>query len=46
VDKNPELAARYGVSSIPVFLVFKQGKIVAQHLGITAEATLREQLAE
>jgi thioredoxin 1 len=45
VDKNPALAARYGVSSIPVFLVFKQGKIVAQHLGITPEATLREELA-
>jgi thioredoxin 1 len=46
VDKNPTLAARYGVSSIPVFLVFKQGKIVAQHLGITPEATLREELAQ
>jgi thioredoxin 1 len=45
VDKNPALAARYGVSSIPVFLVFKQGRIVAQHLGITPEATLREELS-
>jgi len=35
VDKNQPLAARYGVSSIPVFLIFKDGKIAAQHVGIT-----------
>jgi len=29
VDKNQALAARYGVSSIPVFLILKGGQIVA-----------------
>jgi thioredoxin 1 len=44
VDKNQDLAARYGVSSIPVFLILKHGQIAAQHLGITSEATLRSEL--
>jgi thioredoxin 1 len=44
VDKNQALAARYGVSSIPVFLILKGGQIVAQHLGITPEAKLRAEL--
>jgi thioredoxin 1 len=46
VDKNLELAAHYGVSSIPVFLIFKGGKIVANHLGVTSEATLRAELEQ
>ena len=44
VDKNQPLAAHYGVSSIPVFLIFHGGKIVYQHLGITPEATLRTEM--
>jgi thioredoxin len=44
VDKNQKLAAHYGVSSIPVFLILKDGQIVAHHLGVTAESTLRSEL--
>src|SRR6266550_2672568 len=44
VDSNPRLAAKYDVSSIPALMIFKSGKIVAQHLGITPEATLRAEL--
>lgn len=33
VDDNPGLAARFNVRSIPMFLVFKGGQIVAQHVG-------------
>jgi len=44
VDKNQQLAARYGASSIPLFLILNHGQIVAQHLGITPEATLRAEL--
>src|SRR2546425_13004166 len=44
VDTNQELAARYDVSSIPALLIFKDGKIAAQHVGVTAEATLRAEL--
>jgi thioredoxin 1 len=46
VDTNPKLAARYGVSSIPALFVFKDGRIAAQHLGVTPEATLRRELEQ
>ena len=44
VDTNQELAAHYGISSIPALLVFKDGQIVAQHVGVTPEATLRAEM--
>jgi thioredoxin 1 len=44
VDKNPKLAARYNISSIPALYIFKGGKIVAQHLGVTSEQVLRGDL--
>ena len=44
VDTNQELAARYQVQSIPTFLVFKGGQLVARHVGVTPEATLRGDL--
>jgi len=33
VDENPNLAAQFNVRSIPMFLVFKGGQVVAQHVG-------------
>ena len=33
VDDNQQLAANFRVSSIPMFLVFKGGQVVGQHLG-------------
>jgi thioredoxin 1 len=44
VDKNQELAARYGASSIPLLLIFKDGQIAGRHMGVTPEATLRAEL--
>jgi len=44
VDTNQPLAARYDVSSIPALLIFKGGRIVARHVGVTPEATLRAEL--
>jgi thioredoxin 1 len=44
VDTNQELAARYEVSSIPALLIFKNGKAVARHVGVTPEATLRAEM--
>ena len=31
---NQQLAANYRVQSIPMFLVFKGGQVIAQHVGI------------
>jgi thioredoxin 1 len=44
VDTNQELAARYNISSIPALMIFKDGQIVAQHVGVVPEATLRAEL--
>lgn len=44
VDTNQELAAHYGISSIPAILIFKGGKVAAQHVGVTPQATLRAEL--
>ena len=33
IDAHPELAARYGVQSIPTVLVFKNGEMVAREVG-------------
>ena len=44
VDTNPKLAARFRVESIPALLVFKDGREVARHLGVTSEAVLRGEL--
>src|SRR5438105_11484498 len=44
VDTNQPLATRYGISSIPALLIFKEGKVVARHVGVTPEQTLRAEL--
>lgn len=35
VDSNPELAAQFGVQSIPTLLVIRDGKLVKQFVGVT-----------
>lgn len=40
VDASGELAARYGVRSIPTLAVFKGGQIVEQVVGVTPEEDL------
>lgn len=45
MDVNQPLAARYNISSIPVLLIFKGGKVAKQHVGVVPEATLRAEMA-
>jgi thioredoxin 1 len=44
VDTNQQLATHYGISSIPALLIFKDGRIVARHVGVTPEAALRAEM--
>ena len=37
VDKDPQLAIRYQVSSIPLLLVFRDGQVVNQSLGVRSK---------
>jgi thioredoxin 1 len=41
VDQSPETAARYGITSIPTLLVFREGQVVAQRVGALPREELR-----
>ena len=42
VDANQEIAARYDVRGVPMFLAFRDGKVVAQQLGAAPRAKLED----
>jgi thioredoxin 1 len=44
-ESNPQLAAKFGVSAIPLLLVFRNGQVARRFEGVTDEATLRAALA-
>ena len=41
IDANPEVAANYGVMSIPALMLFKDGKKVDMTLGTRSKAQLK-----
>lgn len=45
-DTSPELAARYGVRSVPTLVVLRGGEVAARHVGTMPEAALRRFLAD
>lgn len=45
VDASPELAARYGVRSVPTLVVLKGGEVAARQVGTISEVALRKLLA-
>ncbi|GEA15110.1 MAG: thioredoxin 1 [Moorella sp. (in: firmicutes)] len=44
VDENQELAARYGIMSIPTLVIFKDGQEVGRVIGYMPKEKLKEQL--
>lgn len=46
VDNAPEIASRYGVSSIPTLLFIKNGNVVEQHVGMLAKKALDSKIAQ
>lgn len=44
VDQSPQLAARYGVDSIPNLKVFQNGEVVNEHVGLARKADLKRML--
>ncbi|MDY6830467.1 MAG: thioredoxin [Thermodesulfobacteriota bacterium] len=44
VDENPATASRYGVSSIPSLLFFKQGRVVQTLVGAVPESRIEERI--
>jgi thioredoxin 1 len=45
VDEQPELAMRFGITSIPTLLVFSRGQVRQRFIGMQSAATLRTALA-
>ena len=45
VDKNSELASQYNVRAIPTLLIFKDGLVKEQVVGMTSKASLLQKLA-
>jgi thioredoxin 1 len=45
VDDNGELAAQFGVRAIPTLLLFKNGAVVEQFVGMMDKASLKAKLA-
>lgn len=46
IDENVPLAARYGIMSIPLVAVFKNGEMSAKSLGYTSKSEMKEFLTE
>jgi len=41
-DKNPSISNSYGVTGIPTIILFKDGKMVAKHVGAAPLAGLKK----
>ena len=46
VDEENDLASQYGIMSIPTLLVFKNGEMVEQSVGVKGESQLKAMLTE
>jgi len=44
VDENPQMAQKYGVMSIPTLLIFKDGRVVEQFVGVQPKEVLKQVL--
>lgn len=46
IENDPDLAKKFGISSIPTLLWFKNGKLVKKNIGLQREEKMKESLAE
>jgi thioredoxin 1 len=46
VDENPLIIAKYGILSIPTFIIFKEGKVLDETAGAMSMAALEAKIAE
>ena len=45
VDEVPEIAAQFGIASIPTLIVFRDGQAVAKKVGVQPKVTIEAMLA-
>jgi len=46
IDDSPNIAAGYGVSSIPTLMIFKNGQVVERFVGVQPKKRLQEALEQ
>ncbi|MFO7871910.1 MAG: thioredoxin [Kiritimatiellia bacterium] len=46
VDENQQIAAQFGIRSIPTLLVFKDGAVKDQMVGALGKAAIKEKLSQ
>lgn len=44
IEKEPDLAQKYSVLSIPTFMIFKKGKVVSSFMGAQAKEKIIEEI--
>lgn len=44
IDDSPAVTQKYGVRGVPTVMVFKNGQVVGQHVGLTNKETLVKML--
>ena len=42
VDENPKTAAKYGIQSIPTFMIFKNGQMASRQIGALPKQKLED----
>lgn len=42
VDENPSVPTRYGIRAVPTFILFKNGELVEQLVGVVSKDALKE----
>ena len=45
IDQQPNLASRYGILSIPTFIVFQEGKEIKKMVGVKSKQELLDSLS-
>lgn len=46
VDQNSDIAAKFGVRAIPTLLLFKDGKVVEQIVGLVGKSDLKSKIGQ
>ena len=44
VDEEADLAAEYGITSIPTLIIFRDGRLIDQVIGVTSKASIERML--
>ena len=44
VDEEADLAAEYGITSIPTLIIFRDGRVIDQVTGVTSKASIERML--